>query len=106
MAKAKGGMTLKTMPEKLVILGLNSQKELGQLLARRRSQLAQTTPDGLNKFGSVGLANRLHLSPSTIYRIEAGQRWPSFDVLAPVLKALGLELAITATDAGASLGNL
>ncbi len=106
MTTKKKGLAIKALPAVSVIVGLNDHKALGRVIARRRAQLAHTTPDGLDKFGSVGLAGRLRLSPSTIYRVEAGDRWPSFQVLAPILKALGLELAIAATDKGADLGNL
>lgn len=102
----KPGMKLKAVPTRSVIVGLENRKEVGKLIARRRAQLANTTPNGLERFGSVGLAKRLKLSPSTIYRVEAGDRWPSFDVLSAVLRSLGLELAIAAKDKAADLGNL
>lgn len=106
MAQAKKGVELIALPTSAVLRGFETQAQLGQIITRRRGQLAETTPGGLDKFGTVGLAKRLKMSPSTIYRFERAERWSEFETITKLLDALGLELALVAKPGAPALGNL
>lgn len=91
---------------KAVVYGLKDQKELGRVLAARRNQLAHKNDKAFELFRADALARRLKVHPGTVHRIEGGERWPQWDTLAPLLDALGLDLALVAKSGAPELGNL
>jgi transcriptional regulator with XRE-family HTH domain len=100
------GVEIKGLPKAAILRGFRSQEELGRWISRRRAQLCETAPGGLDKYGTAALAKRLKLSPSTIYRVEKAERWSDFETIAAILDALGMELALVAKSGAPALGNL